>query len=94
MKTQADGVKKMMQREEFIQKMQEKGWEVRVNDKGMFGIRRGKNSDKKVCQKKSVFIPTKTIKGEKAYYSVEYFCAVGGVIYDRKSNIEVDVVSA
>ena len=81
MRTQTTQVKRL---EEFMDKMREKGFEMRINAKGnIWGIRRGNGYQ----------AARDMIRGKKAYYSRDYFRQVGALIMEKTSLRVVDTAA-
>lgn len=81
MRTQTTQAKRL---EEFMDKMSEKGFEMRINAKGnVWGIRRGNGYQ----------AARDMIRGKKAYYSRDYFRQVGALILEKTSLRVVDTAA-
>ena len=81
MRTQTTQVKRL---EEFMSRMREKGFEMRINAKGnVWGIRRGNGYQ----------AARDMIRGKKAYYSRDYFKQVGALIMEKTSLRVVDTAA-
>lgn len=81
MRTQMTQTKRL---EEFMDKMREKGFEMRINAKGnAWGIRRGNGYQ----------AARDMIRGKKAYYSRGYFRQVGALIMEKTSLRVVDTAA-
>ncbi|MBE2986628.1 hypothetical protein CCAL12920_08870 [Campylobacter sp. RM12920] len=95
-KTQAKGIAEMM----VIEDMKEKGWEIGISAKGeLCGIRRGKRGDvkhafDKAGERELARFKARMIKGQKAYYSDQFFRLIGEGIYERETMRLVDILSA
>lgn len=81
MRTQTTQAKRL---EEFMDKMGEKGFEMKINAKGnVWGIRRGNGYQ----------AARDMIRGKKAYYSRDYFRQVGALIMEKTSLRVVDTAA-
>ena len=81
MRTQTTQAKRL---EEFMDKMREKGFEMKINAKGnVWGIRRGNGYQ----------AARDMIRGKKAYYSRDYFKQVGALIMEKTSLRVVDTAA-
>ena len=81
MRTQTKQAKRL---EEFMDKMREKGFEMRINAKGnVWGSRRGNGYQ----------AARDMIRGKKAYYSRDYFRQVGALIMEKTSLRVVDTAA-
>ncbi|MBE3022913.1 hypothetical protein [Campylobacter sp. 7477a] len=72
---------------ELVEIFENKGYEMSVNEKGDITGRR-------MRRKESVFGKEALIKGQKAFYSKDWFRQVGSGIYERQTMRLVDRVSA
>ncbi|PPB54961.1 hypothetical protein [Campylobacter hyointestinalis] len=93
--TQAKRLETMME----IENMREKGWEIGLNAKGeLCGIRRGKLDIKrafdKTGERELARFKRSMIKGQKAFYSDQFFRLIGEGIYERETMRLVDILSA
>ena len=81
MRTQTTQAKRL---EEFMSRMREKGFEMRINAKGnVWGIRHGNGYQ----------AARDMIRGKKAYYSRDYFRQVGALIMEKTSLRVVDTAA-
>ena len=89
--TQARKLEEMMRKEKFMSAMRAKGFEISLCRNGeIYGVKHAKKSH----MPKYEFKHFELIKGEKAYYSNEYFKMIGAGIYERETMRLVDILSA